>query len=548
MAASDLTFDRQVASVDTWLDRRWTWGQRGRVGVDAREQLYQTCYPGMPQEPVKPEEDDRGVADEMIARRREHLTIAALGELTDYLRVVRDERKGVIVVSAGWPLFKPDRFLQRALFHRLPSGPTPGVDPRTGQLSARPTEDNGGDFSRCEADRFALAEMDDASEFNDILGRANRSNVTFYPIDPRGLAAFDSEVSDQRTGRPPAGKSILPSAQEDAAMLGMRQAALRTLAVDTDGMAVLNTQDLAGGLRRIVDDLSVYYLLGYSSTGKPDGRFHSVQVRVARRGITIRARRGFRAITQAEIAAIAPRSASAAPVDPSATAFANALGTLGTIARTTSVRLIAAAGWNADGSPAIWVSGELGAGEEWRSGARVDGNVTIDGGDAATSRTTIDAGTRTFELTLKPARPTAGEATVSVRVSPVGGGSATVESVRLRLPDRGATAGALVKRKGPSTANRVVPAADLRFRRSEQIVVEQPAVAPNALPTARLLDRNDRPLPLTLTIADHTDTTRLRWVTASLTLAPLAPGDYVIELTQTAADPARTLVAFRVIP
>ena len=46
-----------------------------------------------------------------------------------------------------------------------------------------------------------------------------------------------------------------------------RAESLRTVAGATDGLAVI-TNDLRGGLRRIVEDVSAYYVLGYYSTDR----------------------------------------------------------------------------------------------------------------------------------------------------------------------------------------------------------------------------------------------------------------------------------------
>ena len=59
--------------------------------------------------------DDRGVADEMIERRKEKLTLDALHDMVAYLRGVREERKAVIAVSDGWRLFQPHDQLARKL-------------------------------------------------------------------------------------------------------------------------------------------------------------------------------------------------------------------------------------------------------------------------------------------------------------------------------------------------------------------------------------------------------------------------------------------------
>ena len=87
---------------------------------------------------------------------------------------------------------------------------------------------------------------------------------------------------------------------------------MRTLAEATDGLAVMGSNDLDKGLRRISDDLTSYYLLGYYSTNtKLDGGYRSLKVRVTRPGVSVRARRGYRAATADEVAKA--RAAAAAP-------------------------------------------------------------------------------------------------------------------------------------------------------------------------------------------------------------------------------------------
>ena len=89
--------------------------------------------------------------------------------------------------------------------------------------------------------------------------------------------------------------------------------------------------------------------------------------------------------------------------------------------------------------------------------------------------------------------------------------------------------------------------ADLRFRRSEHIRVEVPSVSPAV--SARLLDRTGKVLAVPLTAAVREDADGSRWQTAEVALAPLAVGDYVIELAGGAGgERKRTLVAFRIVP
>lgn len=93
----------------------------------------------------------------------------------------------------------------------------------------------------------------------------------------------------------------------------LSQATLHDLVDPTGGFVVVNHNDLHAALDRIVVDQAGYYLIGYeprSSTfekksGKP--QFRRVKVKVQRAGLTVRSRRGFYGLTDAEVAARAPR-------------------------------------------------------------------------------------------------------------------------------------------------------------------------------------------------------------------------------------------------
>ena len=69
--------------------------------------------------------------------------------------------------------------------------------------------------------------------FRDLFGEANRANVSFYPIDPRGLSVFDTPIGPD----PPLGRSRITRSWS-------RQESLNTLAVNTDGLALIDSNDL----------------------------------------------------------------------------------------------------------------------------------------------------------------------------------------------------------------------------------------------------------------------------------------------------------------
>src|SRR4029077_16060298 len=92
-----------------------------------------------------------------------------------------------------------------------------------------------------------------------------------------------------------------------------------------------------------------------------------------------------------------------------------------------------------------------------------------------------------------------------VPVTPLAGSKEPVsETLSVALPAAGLSSGSLVVRRGPTTGNRDTPAADLRFRRSEQIRIEVPDLVTES-PSARLLDRNGHLLAVPVAAAVRTD-------------------------------------------
>jgi hypothetical protein len=88
----------------------------------------------------------------------------------------------------------------------------------------------------------------------------------------------------------------------------------------------------------------------------------------------------------------------------------------------------------------------------------------------------------------------------------------------------------LIFRRGPSTGNRVMPAAGAEFTRAERVRLELPVAAATRPGTARLLDAAGNALKIPVKIGEKTDPdTGQHWITADVVLAPLAAGDYAIE-------------------
>jgi VWFA-related protein len=288
MSPEQITFMRKTQAIEEGLRKDWAWGRKNTLKLDQQEQKYDMCF-------------DKAKAAEVIARRRERVALDSLRDLILHMASIREGRTAVLTISEGWVLYRPSETLTHLTKDPLTgkyNEPTPGTPPPVGvgpggTLTTKdPNRQYDTERQECDRDLMELAMADNDKYFRDILGEANRANVSFYPIDPRGLPVFDTDINQ-----------ALPLTA-DHAVLQSRQDSLRVLASNTDGVAFLNSNDLRGQMRRLAADFTSYYLLGYSSTNaKLDGGFRTIKVRVTRPGVEVRARRGYRAASASELAA-----------------------------------------------------------------------------------------------------------------------------------------------------------------------------------------------------------------------------------------------------
>lgn len=135
-----------------------------------------------------------------------------------------------------------------------------------------------------------------SKELNAVVQRANASEITFYTIDARGLIAVSSVRGVVDRARD---EVVLVS--DDDPLLSSRpgiaredsQTGLRTLAQETGGVALVNSNDFEGGLERVYRDSSTYYSIGVNLSKLQVSGYRNVRVEVSRPGVTVRTRRGF---------------------------------------------------------------------------------------------------------------------------------------------------------------------------------------------------------------------------------------------------------------
>lgn len=428
MSATDLTLGRKTDVLSQVLTENWTWGEKGRtMPPDRIEEQWFYCYgPG-------------ARLDEMVARRREKMALDALEDLVTHLRGLREERKALLLVSEGWRLFDSNNSLaglERG--EEAPRGPGIFVGP-TGKIGTRDETGQGAaSKADCDAARMELAMMDNSSRLRDVIDHANRANVSFYPVYPRGLQATDTPLVMHRSAA---------ETRQSTGRLSRNLDQLRELATNTDGLAVVNTNDIDGAMRRIIADLTSYYLLGYHSTNtKADGKFRSITVRVKRPGVQVRARRGYRALTRGE--------------------------------------------------------------KESREAS------------AEVARAALPASAAVSGILHRP----------DEMVNPL-----NLASLRH----------VVLWKRGPSTGRDYVASEDPRLRRTERLRLEH-ATDMQGTATAQMLDAFGRPMVVPVQVTERPDPSgNYRWIVADVVLAPLAPGEYSIELT--IAD-MKVNTVFQVVP
>ena len=144
--------------------------------------------------------------------------------------------------------------------------------------------------------RFTLQALDTQSMqplLESLVRRANASDITFYTVDARGLTSEGGDASNDEPLSQRQGIAFL--ARQES------QAGMQTMAQQTGGLALVNSNDLARGLSRIYQDSSTYYSIGVNLSKLPVAAgYHDVKVDVSRPGVTVRTRRGFAARTPVE--------------------------------------------------------------------------------------------------------------------------------------------------------------------------------------------------------------------------------------------------------
>jgi hypothetical protein len=384
-------------------------------------------------------------------------------------------------------------------------------------------------------------------DLRQIYQAANRNNVSIYAVDPRGLATSEFNIAENI------------NSTTDRQYLNSTMDTLRVMAEQTDGRAILNRNDLTLAMKQIVRDASAYYLLGYSSAAAPtDGKFHEIRVRIKRPGVQVRARKGYWAVSPADV----ERMTKVATTPPVPKPVQNALATL---AYPTRMRVIR-----------TWLGAERGENGKTRmtfvwEANRAPGSPARDTEQPA--RVSVTAvgtdGSPYFRGRVPATAPTTSR-TGAAAAAPVAGARVTFEAppgpMQLRLSVEGADAQVLDSENRELTvpdlattifgtpavyrartardiqqfrANRnATPTAVREFQRTDRLLFRVPAYA-NGAAAAKILNRSGQAMSEVPVAMEGTE------AVFEVPLASMPAGEYILEISAAGTD-VKELVAFRI--
>jgi VWFA-related protein len=255
-ALQQFTSDRRqlYAAID-----RVKWNSVGRAGIM----------------PFAPMGDDSGLSasaqaanEELNQFREDVFAVGTLGAVSYVVRGLRElpGRKSIVLISDGFTIYSRD-------------------DPTR-------------NYRALEALRH-------------LVDQAMRASVVIYTMNATGLQTLGLTAADATGQMTP--DEIEQQLTNRRTTAFDSQEGLSFLAQETGGLAIRNTNDLSGGIKRVIEDQKGYYLIGYrpeeSTFDAKTGRrtFHKLTLKILRPGkFKVRMRNGFFGVSEEEARAAQP--------------------------------------------------------------------------------------------------------------------------------------------------------------------------------------------------------------------------------------------------
>jgi hypothetical protein len=157
---------------------------------------------------------------------------------------------------------------------------------------------------------YLAPELD--APFANLIGAANRNNVTFYTVDCRGVmvSAQTAGAREQLTGAAAASASavrrtsgavtveeVMSSDNAERSGRANVQETIRQLAESTGGFLIGDSNDLRTPLRRVNEEISSYYEVSFNpGIQNFDGAFRKLTVTANRKDLVVHGRSGYFAL------------------------------------------------------------------------------------------------------------------------------------------------------------------------------------------------------------------------------------------------------------
>ncbi len=129
-------------------------------------------------------------------------------------------------------------------------------------------------------------------EFNSVVREARKSNVSFFTLDARGRTGSSTNSASITDANPRARPA---STTRDVNLAQFQDQTnstiLRSLANQTSGYPIYNTDNLAEALDRVDLELGHYYVLGFQSgNARSDGKPHKIEVKLDLKDVKLKYR------------------------------------------------------------------------------------------------------------------------------------------------------------------------------------------------------------------------------------------------------------------
>jgi VWFA-related protein len=144
------------------------------------------------------------------------------------------------------------------------------------------------------ASGLTLNGIDNQAQFQATTNAAIRANVSFYPVDARGLVAQSPLGDATRGSAGGVGMYSGASMMANTNNFQKSQDTLYALAADTGGKALLDNNDLTQGVVQAQKAITSYYIIGYYSANTAmDGRFRRIKINLADASLKLDYRQGY---------------------------------------------------------------------------------------------------------------------------------------------------------------------------------------------------------------------------------------------------------------